>query len=60
MPPVGKYNAGQKLVFWAFGVSLLLLLVTGFVFWRPWFADFFPILAAAHRGAGACGRRRSC
>ncbi|CAN5482932.1 formate dehydrogenase subunit gamma [soil metagenome] len=44
MPPVGKYNAGQKGVFWAFGVSLLLLFVTGFMFWQPWFADFFPIL----------------
>jgi formate dehydrogenase subunit gamma len=43
MPPAGKYNAGQKLVFWAFGVSLALLFVTGFVFWQPWFADYFPI-----------------
>ncbi len=43
MPPVGKYNAGQKIVFWIFGISLLLLLVTGFMFWRPWFAEFFPI-----------------
>ncbi|MGY4829727.1 formate dehydrogenase subunit gamma [Sphaerotilaceae bacterium SBD11-9] len=43
MPPVGKYNAGQKLVFWAFAVSLLLLFVTGFVFWQPWFADYFAI-----------------
>ena len=43
MPPVGKYNAGQKLVFWAFAVSLLLLLVTGFMFWSPWFVHFFPI-----------------
>lgn len=43
MPPVGKYNAGQKAVFWAFGVSLLLLLVTGFMFWSPWFVGFFPI-----------------
>jgi formate dehydrogenase subunit gamma len=39
----GKYNAGQKLVFWAFAVSLLLLFVTGFVFWQPWFADAFPV-----------------
>jgi formate dehydrogenase subunit gamma len=44
MPPVGKYNAGQKLVFWVFGISLSLLLVTGFMFWQPWFADFFPIV----------------
>ena len=43
MPPPGKYNAGQKLVFWAFGVSLLLLFVTGFIFWQPWFADYFAI-----------------
>jgi formate dehydrogenase subunit gamma len=43
MPPAGKYNAGQKLVFWAFGVSLLLLFVTGFAFWQPWFANYFPI-----------------
>jgi formate dehydrogenase subunit gamma len=43
MPAAGKYNAGQKLVFWAFGVSLVLLFATGFVFWQPWFADYFPI-----------------
>jgi formate dehydrogenase subunit gamma len=43
MPPAGKYNAGQKLVFWAFGLSLLLLFITGFVFWQPWFADYFAI-----------------
>jgi formate dehydrogenase subunit gamma len=24
-------------------VSLVLLLITGFMFWQPWFADFFPI-----------------
>lgn len=43
MPPVGKYNAGQKGVFWVFLLSLLLLLLSGFVFWQPWFADYFPI-----------------
>ena len=43
MPPVGKYNAGQKIVFWAFGVSLLVLVLTGIVFWRPWFAGYFSI-----------------
>lgn len=45
MPPVGKYNYGQKLVFWVFVLSLLVLLVTGFMFWRPWFAPAFPIVA---------------
>lgn len=43
MPPVGKYNYGQKMVFWVMVCSLLVLLVTGFTFWRPWFAPFFPI-----------------
>jgi len=43
MPPVGKYNAGQKLVFWLFGISLLLLFITGFVFWQPYFADSFSV-----------------
>jgi len=44
MPPVGKYNAGQKGIFWLFSVCLVLLLVTGIMFWQPWFADSFPIL----------------
>jgi formate dehydrogenase subunit gamma len=43
MPPAGKYNAGQKLVFWAFAGSLALLLLTGVVFWQPWFADYFGV-----------------
>jgi len=43
MPPVGKYNYGQKMVFWLMAVSLLVLVVTGFMFWRPWFAPIFPI-----------------
>lgn len=43
MPPVGKYNYGQKLVFWAMVGSIVVLLVTGFIFWRPWFAPFFPV-----------------
>jgi formate dehydrogenase subunit gamma len=58
MPPVGKYNAGQKGVFWLFAICLLLLLVTGFVFWRPWFAPYFPIpvirvAVLIHAAAGA-------
>ena len=43
MPPAGKYNAGQKLVFWSAAICLLVLLVTGVMFWQPWFADAFPI-----------------
>jgi formate dehydrogenase subunit gamma len=43
MPPVGKYNPGQKMVFWAMSISLAVLLLTGFVFWRPYFAHNFPV-----------------
>ncbi len=43
MPPVGKYNAGQKGVFWMMAGSLLVLLVTGIVFWQPWFSPYFSI-----------------
>ncbi|MBX3601799.1 MAG: formate dehydrogenase subunit gamma [Rubrivivax sp.] len=43
MPPAGKYNYAQKMVFWAMAVSLLVLLVTGIMFWRPWFAPYFSI-----------------
>jgi formate dehydrogenase subunit gamma len=43
MPPVGRYNAGQKMVFWAMSISLAVLLVTGIMFWRPWFAPYFSI-----------------
>lgn len=44
MPAAGRYNAGQKGVFWLMAISLLLLVVTGFMFWQPWFAGYFPIL----------------
>lgn len=43
LPPVGKYNYGQKMVFWVMTLSLVLLLVTGVMFWRPWFDGAFPI-----------------
>lgn len=43
LPPVGKYNYAQKLTFWVMAVSLLVLLLTGIVFWRPWFAPYFPV-----------------
>jgi len=44
MPPVGKYNAGQKIVFWLMAGSLLVLLLTGILFWHAWF-PFFPVWA---------------
>lgn len=43
LPPIGKYNPGQKLVYWALVVSIPVMLITGIIMWRPWFAGFFPI-----------------
>lgn len=45
MPPVGRYNAGQKQLFWLMTVCLGVLVLTGFIFWQPWFAESFPIVA---------------
>lgn len=43
VPEVGRYNGGQKLIFWVMVLCLLLLLATGIVFWRPYFRDYFSI-----------------
>ena len=45
----GKYNFGQKCVFWAAIISLVMLLVSGIVIWRPYFAGAFsiPLIRAA-------------
>jgi formate dehydrogenase subunit gamma len=43
LPEVGKYNAGQKLLFWVQAVCLILLLLTGIVIWQPYFAPAFNI-----------------
>ena len=43
MPPVGKYNAGQKGVFWGIFLCLIVLMVTGVLFWQAWFANSVPI-----------------
>lgn len=43
LPPVGKNNAGQKLVYWIMVLCVPLLLVTGLLIWQPYFADAIPI-----------------
>jgi len=43
LPEQGKYNAGQKVLYWLLVLLMLVLLLTGFLFWRPWFAQYFPI-----------------
>jgi len=44
MPEMGKYNGGQKLLFWLFVGCMFLLFVSGIVIWRAYFAGFFPIV----------------
>jgi len=43
LPEVGKYNAGQKLLFWLQAVCLIVLLLSGIVIWQPYFAPAFNI-----------------
>jgi formate dehydrogenase subunit gamma len=43
LPPVGKYNAGQKLLFFVMVACLILLLVSGIVIWRRYFSFYFPL-----------------
>lgn len=43
LPPVGRYNAGQKLLFFVMAVCLLLLLLSGIAIWRQYFGDAFPV-----------------
>ncbi|HCE6121141.1 TPA: formate dehydrogenase subunit gamma [Pseudomonas aeruginosa] len=45
LPEVGRYNAGQKLLFWVLLLSMLTLLVTGIVIWRQYFSAWFGIEA---------------
>ncbi len=40
---IGKYNAGQKLLFWGIMLLISALLVTGLIIWRPYFAPLLPI-----------------
>ena len=41
MPEQGKYNGGQKLLFWLLLIGTLLLLFSGIALWRAWF--HFPV-----------------
>ncbi|MFM0326729.1 formate dehydrogenase subunit gamma [Caballeronia glebae] len=43
LPEIGRYNAGQKILFFVMVLSLVLLLLSGIVIWRAYFAFYFPI-----------------
>ncbi|MGY0560839.1 MULTISPECIES: formate dehydrogenase subunit gamma [unclassified Luteimonas] len=43
LPELGKYNAGQKLVFWGMAFLILAMVVTGVVIWEQYTAHLFSI-----------------
>jgi formate dehydrogenase subunit gamma len=43
LPEVGRYNAGQKLLFFTIVVCLIGLLLSGIVIWRVYFSEYFTI-----------------
>jgi formate dehydrogenase subunit gamma len=45
LPPVGRYNAGQKLLYWTLVLSMLVLLFSGIVIWREYFSSYFGIVS---------------
>jgi formate dehydrogenase subunit gamma len=43
MPAIGKYNPGQKLLFYVMVVTMVVLFATGIVIWRSIFGVWFPV-----------------
>lgn len=51
LPAVGKYNAGQKILFWVIVLCLLGLVATGLCMWRAYFAvpvEFVRVASLLH------------
>ena len=45
LPVEGKYNAGQKLMYWSMILCVAGLLASGIFLWRPYFAPSFSLTA---------------
>ncbi|HWA49331.1 MAG TPA: formate dehydrogenase subunit gamma [Dongiaceae bacterium] len=43
LPEVGKYNAGQKMVFWLMSVLIIILIASGLVLWDQYFAQYTSV-----------------
>jgi len=43
LPEVGKYNAGQKVVFWSMTLLILTLIASGILIWDQYFAAYSDI-----------------
>jgi len=40
LPEVGKYNAGQKVVFWSMSILIVVLITSGVVIWDQYFSEY--------------------
>lgn len=43
LPEIGKYNFGQKCIFWVMSLGLIVLIITGIIIWQAYFSSFFSI-----------------
>jgi formate dehydrogenase subunit gamma len=43
LPEIGKYNAGQKMVFWSMSFLIIVLISSGIVIWDQYFGPYFTI-----------------
>ncbi|CAD6534089.1 Formate dehydrogenase, cytochrome b556(fdo) subunit [Paraburkholderia hiiakae] len=43
LPEAGRYNGGQKMLFWTLLPCMITLLLSGIVLWRRYFSAYFPI-----------------
>ena len=43
MPEVGKYNAGQKMVFWGMSLLIVVLILSGLTIWDTYFFAYTSI-----------------
>lgn len=43
LPELGKYNAGQKFIFWAMTILIVVLIVSGVMIWEEYFANLVSI-----------------
>ena len=51
MPEQGKYNGGQKVLFWGLVIGMLAITVTGVLMWRTWITvpvDVMRIAVVVH------------
>ena len=56
MPEQGKYNGGQKAMFWTMALCMLLLFVSGIFLWRAYFSlpvDVVRLGAVVHAAVAA-------